>query len=356
MNESYLLFKVLTGAIASCFLAAGSFIILKQYAKKKYMASLYMGISWFGFMLEALLDTLSRLATLINGPASFLLRLSYLSLAPGFLGVLALVDSISRDGIESRRFSIIIFLLGINTLVLLVPVDDPALNLSYNMVISIGLFISSYSLVSHVRIYLNVPDSLRRVAMINVIGALNVSVMYVVVNILESIFPNVMPPVSRLFEAVGAFLQTMMFSHNEQLFYVLPFKTQRLIVYDTIKGISLFTHEWSKEGAQLIDEDLFSGILQGMSMIVNESIQKGHVREIKMERGVLLINYDNMHPLAFVIIASKSSIALNQGLASFRVKFVQRFTDALSREERDIPVEPAELLVKECFPFIPQFV
>jgi hypothetical protein len=354
VEDPYLLFKIIAGGIASALLAAGFAILFKQYLQKHYRPSLYLALAWLGFFLEALLDTVSLIFRANNQPSAFFLKLSYLCLAPGFLGVLALVDSISRDSIETKRFATLVFLLGINTIVLFMPFEEMVLNISYYMVIGIGAFISTYTLALYIKIYRSVPVGLKRAAILNVLGSFLVSVLYVILNVLEATNPGIFPPISRFFEATGALIQTLVFAKHEQLFYVLPFKTQRLIAYDTRKGISLFVHDWSKQG-QIIDEDLFAGIIQGMSMIVNESIQKGHVQEIKMERGVLLISHDNIHPIAFVIIASKSSQVLNEGLAAFRRKFVQRFESKLGEGGKTGNFETASDLVTECFPFIPQF-
>ncbi|MBN2153418.1 MAG: hypothetical protein JW839_18330 [Candidatus Lokiarchaeota archaeon] len=355
MTEPYTLFKIISGSVATAMLAAGFAILFKQFCEKRYRPSLYLSIAWLGFMLEALFDTIHLVAKALDEPNTIYLKVSYISLAPKFLGVLSLVDSISRESIETKRFSITVFLLGINTIILFMPLDEMALAISYYLVISIGIFISTYTFFLYIKIQRNVPAGLKRAAIMNVLGSFCVSVVYVFVNVLEATLPGALPPVSRLFEAGGALIQTLVFAKHEQLFYILPFKAQRLIVFDTKKGISLFLHDWSKEG-QLIDEDLFSGILHGMGMIVNESIQKGNVQEITMERGVLLISHDNVNPIAFVIIASKSSQVLKQALAAFRRKYVREFEGRIGSMLAAGDLEAAADLVRKSFPFIPQFV
>ncbi|MEX2680092.1 MAG: hypothetical protein Q6373_000700 [Candidatus Sigynarchaeota archaeon] len=354
MDYCYMQAQVVTGITATSMLAAGFVLIFKQFVEKRYRPSLYLSIAWLGFVFESLFDTLHVIAQ-INGESSvLLLRISYLSLAPGFLGFLAFVDSIYRDEIEAKRFAAVVFFLGITTILLFIPDDELALNISYNLVISLGLLLSIYAFILTIKIYRNVPASLKRAAGINVLGSINVSILYVVFNVFQVSLPGAFPPISRLFEAAGALIQTIVFAKNVQLFNILPFRIQRLIVYDTKNGFSLFVHDWFKEG-NVIDENLLTGILHGISMIVNESIQKGNVQELKMERGVLLINHDNVHTLAFVIIASRSSLVLNQALAAFRRKFVERFGSNLDMKQSSNGYESAKNLVKESFPFIPQY-
>jgi hypothetical protein len=354
MADANALFKIITSSVAAILLFSGFAIIFKQYIQKKYRPSLYLSIVWLGFALEAMFDTM-RLGYLAEGEINdFFLSLSYLSLAPAFLAVLALVDSVSRDTIEPKRFAVLVFVLSINSILLFMPHDNSTTSPSYYIVISVGLVMSIASFIMYVRIYAGVPRDLKLAAKINLAGAFIVSFVYVVLNIFEMTIPSTFPPISRIFEATGAMIQAIIFSRYEQLFYVLPFKTQRLIVFNTRNGISIFSHDWSK-GNQLIDEDLFSSMLQGMSMIINESIKKGNVQEIKMEQGVLLISHDATHPVASVLIASKSALVLNQGLAVFARKFVAKYEPSLTSNENVEDFKNATDLVRECFPFIPQF-
>ncbi|MEX2680093.1 MAG: hypothetical protein Q6373_000705 [Candidatus Sigynarchaeota archaeon] len=345
-------FKIITGCIAAGMLFAGFVIILKQYMQKHYRPSLYLAIGWFGFFLEAAFATIRLLFDDVQ-VMLFFQKLSLIGLAPGFLGIMATRDSISRDYIEAKRISILVFILGINTILLIVSRDEKTIFIPNIIVIGIGIIISNTLLALYIRIYWQVPKHLKRYAFINIIGAFFIAVMYVIWRIVEIAFPNVLPPFARIFESLGAVLQASILSRYEQLFYVLPFKVQRLTVVGTKKGLSLFNFDWS--GSEIIDQDLFSSILQGTSMILNESLQKGNFQEIKLEKGVILINHDATHPLASVLIASKSSLVLHEGLASFAKKFVKQYENVLDTLDTSNIKEDAGTLVKECFPFIPIF-
>ncbi len=345
-------FRVITGCIAASLLLAGFIIIFKQYIQKHYRPSLYLSIAWLGFFLEALFSSI-RLLFEDTQTMLFLQKLSFIGLAPGFLGIMATGDSISRDSIQASRFSVLVFILGINTLMLLLPLDENTIRIPNYIVIAIGIVISNSLLILYIRIYQNVPKQLKRLAFINILGALFIAVLYVFFRIIEIALPNSIPPVARIIEAIGALIQASVLSRNEQLFYVLPFKAQRLTVVGTKKGVALFNFDWSK--SDILDQDLFSSILQGLSMIVNESLKKGNFQEIKMEKGVILISHDTMHPIAFVIIASKSSQVLHEGLANFARKFVRKFEKQLDNLDAPSIDQEAKALVKECFPFIPQF-
>ncbi len=346
-------FLVITGCIAAGMLLVGFLIIFKQYIQKHYRPSLYLSIAWFGFFLEALFSSIRLVFEGDQATQLFFLKLSFIGLAPGFLGIMATGDSISRDGVEAKRFSVLVFVLGINTIMLLLPLDANTIKIPNYIVIVIGVVISNSLLVLYIRIYQNVPRQLKRLAFTNIIGAFLIAVLYVILRIIEIVLPNSIPPVARIFEAIGAVIQASIFSRYEQLFYVLPFKAQRLTVVGTKKGTALFNYDFSK--SDIIDEDLFSSILQGMSMIMNESLKRGNFQEIKMEKGVILISHDATHPVACVIIASKSSQVLHEGLANFAKKFVKKFETQLDTLDKLNIVQDARALVNECFPFIPQF-
>jgi len=354
MTDSYSLTKLILGEIAAAVLLFGFLIIFRQYHTKKYRPSLYLSIAWLGFCLEAAFGSTSLAFERGSISELIFLKLSYTSLIPGFLGVLALIDSISRDSIEPKRFTLVVFVLGCTSIVIWFPLDPATMMISYYIVVGIGFVISIATLVLYINIYFRVPMYLKKLEILNCIGSFFVSVLYVILNIMETSFQGNFPPVSRLFEAIGALIQSIIFSRYEQLFYVLPFKAQRIIVYDTNKGLSCFTHEWSKQDSP-IDEDVFTSILHGMSEIVNESLKKGNVLEIKLEQGMLLVSHDNVHTLACVLIASKSSQVLRDGLADFARRFIAKYEKCIDGAEYPEILEGADDLVKSCFPFIPQF-
>nr|MDO8086168.1 hypothetical protein [Candidatus Sigynarchaeum springense]MDO8117735.1 hypothetical protein [Candidatus Sigynarchaeota archaeon] len=352
MIDENALFKIATGSIAAGMLLAGFLIIFKQYVQKHYRPSLYLAIAWFGFFLEAAFATIRFLFEDLELMLLFQ-KLSFIGLVPGFLGIMATVDTISRDGVDARRFSILVFILGINTVLLLLPLDDKTIMIPNFIVIGIGVVISNTLLALYIRIYKHVPKRLKRLAFINSIGAFSIAVLYVFWRITEIAMPNHLLPIARIIESIGALLQSTILSRHEQLFYVLPFKVQRLTVIGTKKGLSLFNFDWSR--SDIIDQDLFSSIIQGTSMILNESLKKGNFQEIKMENGVILISHDATHPVASVLIASKSSLVIHEGLASFARKFVERYENELDTLDASKIGQDAVELVKECFPFIPSF-
>ncbi len=349
--QNLIQFILSTAAAGALF--AGFVIILRQYLLKHYLSSLYLAIAWLGFFLEAFFGSISKL--FFDGfLAPIFLKLSYIALIPAFLGVLALVDSLMKEKIGIIRFSIVFLVLGLNGFVLLIPPFYTIFPFSYYVVVTVGLMMSVASYLIYIRIYKQAPLDLKRSAIINLIGAFSVSFVYVILNILESTVPGTFPPISRVFEAGGALTQAIVFSRNEQLFYILPFKTQRLLVLDSASGFSIFSHNWSKTDS-IISNDLLSRIFQGMTLIINESVSKGKVLEFKMEQGVILICHNASHRVIGLLVSSKSVKVLSQGLLLFVRKFSERCDQYRARGDTLKLVDDATSLVHECFPFVPQY-
>jgi hypothetical protein len=346
--------RITFGGLSAALLCAGFVFIFRNFLKKKYRPSLYMAIAWFGFMLEAAFYTVKYFFKTTSDLHVFFNLLENLSLIPGFIGMLALIDSVSRDAIDPRKFSVTLLVLGADAMLFIVYFNSELVIVPIMIVATVGLVFGIIWLYFCILIYQNVPASLKRPALLNIIGALLVSIMYVIANRYISGWSRYIPSIDRMFQAVGALMHAFIFGKYDQLFYVLPFKTQRLVTFGTTNGVSLFTYTWHRP-ERLIDEDLFSSMLQGMSMLVNESVMKGNVQEIKMEQGVLLIHQDNKHPVASVLVASKSSQVLRDGLAAFNRQFIDRFGQHLDKNESIEVFSDAKKLVDSCFAFIPVF-
>ncbi|MBN2154257.1 MAG: hypothetical protein JW839_22575 [Candidatus Lokiarchaeota archaeon] len=348
------LIRITFGGLSAALQCAGFASIFRNYLKKRYRPSLYMAVTWFGFMLEAAFYTAKYFFETGSDPHVFLNLLENLSLVPGFLGMLALIDSVARDAVEPRRFSIALLVLSADAMLFVFLFRSEFVFVPILVVVSIGLLFGIAWLYFCVLIFKNVPPPLKRPALINIVGAILVSIMYVVANKYVSGLSRHVPSIDRIFQSIGALMHAIIFAKYDQLFYVLPFKTQRLVTFDTTNGISLFTYTWNRPD-RLIDEDLFSSMLQGVTMIVNESLKKGNVQEIKMEKGVLLINRNDKRPVASVLVASKSSRVLRDGLAAFNRQFVDRFARVMDRDKSVDGFSEAKQLVESCFSFIPSF-
>ncbi|HMF34889.1 MAG TPA: hypothetical protein VKK79_25940 [Candidatus Lokiarchaeia archaeon] len=60
-----------------------------------------------------------------------------------------------------------------------------------------------------------------------------------------------------------------------------------LQVEDTYQVVPLFRHTWNRQG-DLADETLFSGMIQGITGILKESLKRGDVQEIHMADAIII--------------------------------------------------------------------
>ncbi|MHA1731906.1 MAG: hypothetical protein ACTSU5_08175 [Promethearchaeota archaeon] len=153
---------------------------------------------------------------------------------------------------------------------------------------------------------------------------------------------------------VGAFLTSAAFVLEPKLAFVLPFRAAHLAVIDDHTGIPVFTYTWGR-GASGFDGDLFSGMMHGVSMIVGESVKRGELEEIVMTRAVLIVQHSDDYPASCVLVASNSSKVLRNTLRDFTRHFFAEYGPHLKTPNNLTPFRGAVRLVREYFPFVPEY-
>jgi hypothetical protein len=138
---------------------------------------------------------------------------------------------------------------------------------------------------------------------------------------------------------------------------ILPFVAVRLSIVDIKAGIALYNHDWARRD-DLIHEDLFSSMLSGISMILNESVRKGNIREIQLDNARLLLERSDEYSIAFVLITTHPTKTLRNALVVFAKRFTTRYADVLSEQGKDIEIGKFRStieLVHDCFPFAVEY-
>lgn len=170
---------------------------------------------------------------------------------------------------------------------------------------------------------------------------------------LVSTFVQDIPASDLVLASSGILLIGVAFALEPKLAFVLPFRALRLAVVETKAGIPLFAHSWRSKEA-MIDDDLFSGMLQGISSFVQESLGAGNLREIQLDQAVLLLHRGERN-VTFVLVVTQTSKALREALRLFAAKFFAEFADKLDKPNKVSQFKPASKLVEECFPFVPEY-
>ncbi|MFX1451458.1 MAG: hypothetical protein ACFFCM_11485 [Promethearchaeota archaeon] len=212
----------------------------------------------------------------------------------------------------------------------------------------IGIFSAYYTL----KIYLNAPKKLKSYSLLILMGGILFGVVAPISIVLG--FHLIIPMSHLLIFTIGTSLFSISFALQPQLAFILPFKVFRLTVIHTKTGISLFTNIWSLED-NIIDDSLFSGMLHGISLFLNEALKKGNLREINLEKAILLTKRSEKHPVACVLVATNSTHSLRTALNSFANEFFKKyseyFDDIIDLEN----FKSAYELVATKFSFIPEY-
>jgi len=152
----------------------------------------------------------------------------------------------------------------------------------------------------------------------------------------------------------GALIISYVITKNEQMLFILPFKAFRLTIIDTNGGTPIYNHIWVEDSDKTAEE-LYSGMLQGIGLILEKTVKKGNVREIILDEAILIINRAENHSIAFILTASEDSRTLRKSLDSFRDEFVEKFEKHFDDKSAVYNFQSANKIVEKNFPFIPEY-
>ncbi|MFX1449823.1 MAG: hypothetical protein ACFFCM_03200 [Promethearchaeota archaeon] len=330
-----------------------------QFIKRRERYVLLVTLAWFFWALFIIISFLSFLYASIP-----LLELAGVLMVPVAFSFFLFIDSISRESADPKKLviitaaslayfiihltpgSIILFRFPNGYLYFNVSTAD---FLSYSFLI---LLIEGNSIFFLAKIYRNAPNNLKYYTAIGFYSQLIGGSIYVIggaVN-LESLVSGI----SFLIIGFSTLPLSIVFLKKPQIAFILPFKALRLMVIDTNIGLPLFTHIWNVK-EDTVSEGLFSGMIQGVSLILNESVKKGNVREIHLEQAILIIRRSEKFTVACVLVTTKTSRSLRQALDAFADKFFRKFSPYFSDPSNLDNFKAASDLIKDHFSFIPKY-
>jgi len=334
-------------------------ILFFQYKRQQNLFVVFFGLTWMSLMFWTIIQALAYVFD-----SSMLFRLHIFALIPsGFFEILAL-DSISRENIDPLKVMIltaisaiiIIQLLDPNAILSILTFENqlsftPVDNL-YTMIGILALFIGITYFYYMLRIYIHAPAKLKMSARVNLLGAIFIGFGTPIVAIL-GLDKILFPGLDALMAGIGGIISAYMFSRNPQLAFILPFKAIQLRVMNIKTGIYMYMHNWESLSDDLND-GIFSDLLHAISAILNESLHQGNVKEIHLDNGILILHQCENPSIVVVLIASKSSKILRVALENFGKMFLAKYPNCATNYEKVSQFNEADLIVKECFPFIAQ--
>lgn len=273
--------------------------------------------------------------------------------------IILLVDAISRESIDPVKIGLWCVVVGMciiwtsdPNMVQQVILPNREISIAYAETVQSLSGIAQFGifflwLYYAAKINKHAPRSMKSASRLLLLGA-----ALVAVGIPAMIFLalDAIPGGSFLFGGVGTLLVAMAFAKNANLAYVLPARVLRLTVINANSGNRIFSHTW-RAGNRMADEDLFSGALQGISLIVNESVGRGHVREIRMDEGIMLLHTIEGTSIACILVATNSTRTLRISLSRFGEQFAREYGRFFANTTNITPFQAASNLISIYFPF-----
>ena len=211
-------------------------------------------------------------------------------------------------------------------------------------------FVSQYFLWS-LQTWRKAPFELKRLARLLLFGSTLFSIITVLMYGLGGII-KIFNSLAFFTNGIGAFITILVILKEPKIIYILPFTAYRVLVLDTKEGIALFKYDWAE--LEKIEENIFSMVLQAVGSVLDEILKKGEVREIQMDRAVLLIQHDKRYPIASVLVSSKSTRSLRIGLKLFNDQFILKYYNENVDIHEVSKFSEAKSLVNNVFDFVPE--
>jgi hypothetical protein len=347
---SSFLFAAIIGFFATGFNLITSIIISIQNSKNRQHPQTELMLVVFAWTFATFVESISYLYPMII--LSQIIVFSYVGL---MYAVLFFIDSITRESVDPLKIffatilAIVVSVLGWNPLnydlSLLIPLKTNVLIPFLLMNTYTGLLLFIYV----IRIFLKSNQKLKKASAILSVGTTFATVF----STIATLFIDPILPASHLiFQSIGLFIIVIIWSRFPKLANVLPFEALRLDVIDTYGGLSLFTYIWSTYENNF-DNTLYSSMLQGISVIITESLQRGLVTELKVEKGIIMLARDNINNIAAVLLATKNVKYLRTSLNQFLIEFGHQFEEELKTREKVSQFSPATKIVEQIFADIP---
>ena len=286
-------------------------------------------------------------------------------LAMVYLFLIQIVDSMSRETVDPVKLTlgamtwlaIVIFSFDPSNLVEVTYIyGEKGLSIEGPLLVSI-LILAAWGgtllLYYGIRIYQNCPQNMKfhaKLLLISLIVAV-VGATIILLCCLVLGLPKIFITIPQLVGLVFAFYPVI---SRPQLSFILPFKALRLSIIETQSGIGIFTHSWSKTD-DLVDPQLFSGMLQGVGSIFSESLKRGNIRDINFDEATLIIRRSEEYPVACVLLTTKFSKTLRQALDSFAQEFFQEYSPYFTTPSKINQFDGATTLIDKHFAFVPYY-
>lgn len=332
--------------------------MVKQYIGKKTRSSLYLALLYLFFAIYAITQTIGMIFRNLA-----LVNLSLVFLIIGGFFVILSVDSVSRSIVNPVK----ILLISLSAAFFFYTIYRPGRTITYftgesdvyvvdpDYIVAQFLFVLINGIeyfVCFYRVHKHAPPKMKKISSINLFGTIFVTF---IANLVVTLRLNrFVPAIHMVILSLGTLLTSYAFWKEPKLAFILPFKALRLSVIDTNSALSLYTYDWIREH-QLVEESLLSSMIQGLSMLLDEAVNKGGIREIKLDQAFILLEQHEKYPIVCALITTRTSQILRDSLKNFLRRFIERFSSKFPHSNRSDLFVGASDLIPECFPLVPEY-
>lgn len=339
-----------------------SIIIFRQNLKNPDRALLIMG---FAYLSLSLYFFISGIGYLMLDPSISMLKNIFLVLI--CLTITMTTNQMINGRLMSYQLVIVSFFSSFAIASFLFPIsesitymefdngDQSLQNIGFNRVIIALLFF--YVIVNllyfSVKIFKHAPRGLRQDASLYFGGN-----FFLVIGALTFItgFSTTIPGIVEICVSLGIVISSIGLIRAPQILYVLPFSAIKLSIIKSDSGISFYNYYWRGDLDDTADQ-LFGAAFLAITNFMQETVGKGGLEEIKLEGVTMTIKKPVDQPIYYVVIATKQSYVLRQGLEQFARSFNAIYGDLLS-DKSNYEVQQfkeADKLIEQCFPYIPEY-
>jgi hypothetical protein len=349
---------VLTTSISGALLAIGGIITFIYAIKKKSHIILLFSAMWLLYAVFWFIDAAAHYYYSV-----FLMALAIVPQLIAVPCIIIFIELVRKEHVNPTKISILVLIEAIVFYITFFM--DPSENwdiisgygvhnkgiLRISQIVFIFYFVILYYIWSF-QTWRKAPDSLKRQTSWLFIGSTLFTVVTAAMYALGT-FIRAFNSVAFIIHSVGAVTNIIVILKNPRIIYILPFKAYRILIVDTNESVALYKYDWAKVGK--LEETMFSMMLQAIGNVLDAILKKGEVREIQMDRAVLLIHHDKTYSIASILISSKSSKSLKLGLKRFNERFINDFQNHLVGERKVGMFEETRVLVDTVFDFVPNY-
>jgi hypothetical protein len=337
--------------LASSMTGIAGLLVLKLYLQARNRSLLYFTFLLFFDVMEIICEGIT-----FYFPTIERVQLTFILYIPIAFTATIFIDSISREFIDPKKLVIISFMSSYFLWKLFSP---ESIMIFPNIILSnsatyalecLNVFLGLIILGYLTKILIRSPSKLRKWAIIALTGAFLVTIGSSLMVILQVNY--IIPGIHFLFQGIGFVLLVFAIYHQPGLLFILPFKIYRLTIIESAGGIPVYNYTWNQPNSKF-DEILYSGMLQAVRLILNESLAGAQLKEMKMKEATILLDYQENPKFIITLLASRSSLYLIKALESFTNDFVQKFRNADLNGNLLSEFRSAEKMIQKYFFFIP---